>query len=911
MTDAYDGNMGGLTLTFKRDRPHRILASVVSVDTPRSGSSGEVHSAIAAEVRAADVAHMNAVVEAITAATSTVHRACSAEVAKAKVEKHQLQSTIQALYQEHKRVVLGQRQAIQDAEREIMESTEEDYQVREKERQTEHRVHIFSLEKKIARLERQAEETRSLQLPEEIERQHRAAIQKCEEAIAACKSSEEITETSSIEIETRMMRAELEQQAASQQEQQARFALHEERIRNAETLDAMKASWARKLQDVQSEHMKELTAKVQEARKAALELCDHESRQMEHRLDAERPAAIQNGEQAIATCEVQEEEREDDLQTAVRKLTKMQSTQEQLESELENERNLRKYTEGLLREEQDARAELLSNDAAFMESLSHMQGGVLEELDSRAFDAELNELMELKAEAQTSAALALDYATENARLKDELANRGSYGDISADRETALVQEVGESFVVGHKNDNYDDITVAATAAASAAALQVNELELSRVSEELERFKSLHSSSEKDAQELRAKLADAHCAAQKLPLQSEAGGRRFEGITCNGEEGDLLVGVFGIQLWNATEILWSLRYPEIVSWIHNAHEHSVEILTKPLNQQTRGAPWTAGSIQLEMPQRQGAEVVEEMAAASAALIRAAAIEKGDTAAMWRDAQASLPAVTMRAAAAADHILNEFDSLDLDAMEAALIGGENKIDAISAVTTTLESTAAEVEGFLSPPCSGQLKVDVVWCTHALPADKSGKSDVFVVVWLGNSREQKTKVKSRTLAPQLNETFELALDLPSANTQMDAESQSLTLSVEVWDSDRSSSDNFLGQTTLALGQEFAKAGGWIDREVTESFALSDLESRVGVKTTQGQELVGRYAAGDERPHGSIELRLSFSPGNAAAVSVDDKSWLIAGNEVEHIAGLEDVGTMNPAVDTDEDGESSANSE
>jgi hypothetical protein len=463
-----------------------------------------------------------------------------------------------------------------------------------------------------------------------------------------------------------MIRAELEQQAASQQERQAISALHEERVRAAETLDAMKASWARKLQDVQSEHMEELTAKVQEARKAALELCDNESRQVEHRLNAEHPAASQNGEQAIS--EAQEEEREDDLQAAVRKLTRMQSIQEQLQSELENERNLRKYTEGLLREEQDARAELLSNDAAFMEALSHMQGGVLEELDSHTFDAELNELMELKAEAQASAALASDYATENARLQDELANRGGYSGIGADRETALVKEFGGPFAVGHRNDNNDEITVAAAAAASAAALQLNELELSRASEELERFKTLHSASEQEAQELRARLA----AAKQFAVQSEAGGRRFEGITCNGDEGDLVVGVFGVQLWNATEILWSLRYPEIVSWVHNAHAHSVEILTKPLGQQTRGAPWTAGSIQLEMTERQGAEVVEEMAAASAALIKAAAREEGDTAVMLRGAQASLPAASMRAAAAADHILNEFDSLDLDAMEAALIG-----------------------------------------------------------------------------------------------------------------------------------------------------------------------------------------------------------------------------------------------
>jgi hypothetical protein len=135
-------------------------------------------------------------------------------------------------------------------------------------------------------------------------------------------------------------------------------------------------------------------------------------------------------------------------------------------------------------------------------------------------------------------------------------------------------------------------------------------------------------------------------------------------------------------------------------------------------------------------------------------------------------------------------------------------------------------------------------------------------------------------------------------------------LSLVVEVWDRDRGSSDDFLGQTTLDLGQVFGRAGSWIDREVAESFALSDPESRMGDRTKQGKELVARCAAGDERPHGSIELRLSFSPENAIAVSED---WLLAGTEVdiEHSAGAEDADSMSPAVDTDEDGESSANSE
>jgi hypothetical protein len=383
----------------------------------------EVHAAIVADMCVHDTAHTNEIARAIADANSAVLRACSAEAARATAEKEQLRSTIQALYQEHKRVVLGHRQAIQDAEREIMESTEEDYQVREEERQAEHRAEISSLEEKVARLEQREEETRFLRVPEELAQQHRAAIERCEKAIATCKISEETTETAILEIDAKLIRTESEQQAASQQEQQARLALHEERVRTAETLDAMKASWARKLQDVETKHMEELSAKVQQAQKAAFELFDSERRQTERSLNTEHRAAIQTCEQAIAACEAQEAQREDDLEAAIRGIANEQARRQQLESELENERNLRKYTEGLLREEQDARAELLSTDAAFMEALSRTQGGVLEELDPLAFDAELNELMEVKAEAHASAALVSMYATENAQLQDELANR--------------------------------------------------------------------------------------------------------------------------------------------------------------------------------------------------------------------------------------------------------------------------------------------------------------------------------------------------------------------------------------------------------------------------------------------------------------------------------------------------------
>ena len=350
-----------------------------------------------------------------------------------------------------------------------------------------------------------------------------------------------------------------------------------------------------------------------------------------------------------------------------------------------------------------------------------------------------------------------------------------------------------------EHDTCDEITAIAAAAASAAALQLNELELARASEELERFKAMHSSSAKEAQDLRAQLADAKFSIQQVAVQNEVGGDRFEGITLA------------------------------------ASMETISAEQRPL----------------------GASPL------------------------------SLPHVSARTVATADQILNDFDSLDLDAMEAAL-GGEYVASVAGGHTTPLESSYAQT--FVSPPCTGRLKANVVRCTHVLPADKNGKSDVFVTLRLGSNRQQKTTVQSRTLDPQFDETFDLSLDVPSASKQADWSSESLSLVVEVWDRDRGSSNDFLGQTIVSLGSLFAKAGSWVDNEVTECFALSDPEGRARDKT-QGQELAKRRAAGDERPYGTIELRLSFSPDQAAEI--------------------EDARRMTPARDTDEDEDASANSE
>ena len=167
--------------------------------------------------------------------------------------------------------------------------------------------------------------------------------------------------------------------------------------------------------------------------------------------------------------------------------------------------------------------------------------------------------------------------------------------------------------------------------------------------------------------------------------------------------------------------------------------------------------------------------------------------------------------------------------------------------------------------SPPCSGKLKVDVIGCRHVLPADDSGKSDVYVTLQLGEHKKLQTHVQSKTLDPHFEESFELSLE---AEERSNPTSVDKCLLVKVWDRDRGSRDDFLGQVSLSLGE--ALGAGWLDTEVHRSYALTDPACRiVHGKGIEGKEIAKRKANGDESPYGSVELRLSFRPEdmNAAA--------------------------------------------
>ena len=178
-----------------------------------------------------------------------------------------------------------------------------------------------------------------------------------------------------------------------------------------------------------------------------------------------------------------------------------------------------------------------------------------------------------------------------------------------------------------------------------------------------------------------------------------------------------------------------------------------------------------------------------------------------------------------------------------------------------TSASEPGADAEERSVPPPCSGKLKVDVLGCRHVLPADDNGKSDVYVTLQLGKQKKQKTKVQSKTLDPQFGEAFELSLEVESSEPKP-------CLLVEVWDRDRGSKDDFLGQVSVSLGEAFGT--GWVDTELRRSYVLTDPTDRlVDGKGTAGKELSKRKASGDASPYGSVELCLSFRPEdmNAAA--------------------------------------------
>eukprot|EP01046_Picozoa_sp_COSAG06_P001052 COSAG06_NODE_31_length_31488_cov_60.882793_37_plen_469_part_00 len=171
---------------------------------------------------------------------------------------------------------------------------------------------------------------------------------------------------------------------------------------------------------------------------------------------------------------------------------------------------------------------------------------------------------------------------------------------------------------------------------------------------------------------------------------------------------------------------------------------------------------------------------------------------------------------------------------------------------------------------PPCSGTLQVEVVKCNQVLPADRNGKSDVFVTLQLGKQqqkqqKQQKTSVKSKTLDPVFNEQFDFPLTVPEDGAWT---SDGLCVVVELWDRDRGSANDFLGETTVALSDVFAEehsssnggGGGWLGMGVERRFTFGDPQGRLS--GAEKKKVSDRTGEGIAEPCGSVDLKLRFIP-------------------------------------------------
>lgn len=155
---------------------------------------------------------------------------------------------------------------------------------------------------------------------------------------------------------------------------------------------------------------------------------------------------------------------------------------------------------------------------------------------------------------------------------------------------------------------------------------------------------------------------------------------------------------------------------------------------------------------------------------------------------------------------------------------------------------------------PPSSGLLHVTVVACNNILAADPSGRSDAFIKLRLG-SEERCTTVCQKTLNPVFNETLDLPIDVATGTKEKilgaQLSSDTFRLQVEVWDKDRYSRDDFLGECSVHLLDVFA--GVWGSEERHVHCAFEDPQRRVSARERkQAKRRGGSY--------GTVDLRCSF---------------------------------------------------
>jgi len=279
----------------------------------------------------------------------------------------------------------------------------------------------------------------------------------------------------------------------------------------------------------------------------------------------------------------------------------------------------------------------------------------------------------------------------------------------------------------------------------------------------------------------------------------------------------------------------------------------------------------------------------------------------------------------------------------AADQAQMSGDDTRDSVSVSTAAVNA----------PPCNGVLHVLVVGCSNVLPADKNGKSDVYVRLSLGQQQQQhkKTTVKSKTLNPVFNE--QLDIEINSNHLQEQGQLSPLgtaaaapwSLSVEAWDRDVSR-DDFLGEATVDLPSMFASAGGrgggWCENVFLVHLShINDYSTKAGSGQTKGkhskkiqflrgrgapidceyeladpnrrlsssvkQDLDARIAAAAAAsrrginqgpsvcPYGSVRLKMSFAPSGplhaaaAAAVAVQQQARGSDAGATQKLAGAD----------------------